>query len=319
MCLSLQQANIYIETSAVNWLAEKYSADDAIATKGLQSAKGNKWYLSPVTLWEILLTNNDKKREELIFFSQHLFYAYLLKSPSEIAIDYIEQHCPAVSLYKDFHNYSELGKVWTAINGDPGGTFLYDKVELANWTQQLKNISKKADKILHGIVLSTPLKKEEEKIQGLINLVYEHLPAVLKVEGAEKLQKLALLFLFYYMCVGIDLPQEPLDQYWQKNKVSDPLERLYFLINKAPCILEKGPFIEFAQMALHQIQLKASTGRGLFHDSLHCIYLPFVDAFFTNDDHFLSYKKLKQQPHHQKIYSISKDLVLTGKPVRIER
>ena len=201
--MQLLQTNIYFETSAVNFLAESYGAKDAIVTKGLQLAKGNRWYLSPVTLWEILLTTNPVDREQLIVFSQHLFYDYLLKSPAEICIDYIEQNCTPVQKYTDFHSSTEFAQLWTALCKDKQSTFQFDEQQLAEWTPHLKQISKKADKIINGITLSLKLEKEEEKLFHLFNLIYQSLPDKSEVPAIIELQKLADRFpvlLFVHWC-----------------------------------------------------------------------------------------------------------------------
>ena len=88
--MTLSNANFYLETSAVNYLADRFIYTDAIATKDLQLTKGNIWYLSPVTLWEIMLTSDKERRERIIFYCQHLFHEKLLNSPSEFIINYLK-------------------------------------------------------------------------------------------------------------------------------------------------------------------------------------------------------------------------------------
>lgn len=53
----------YLETSAVNFFMENRTVDDALATKQLQLNKGRDWRMSPVTLWEILMTSDEVLRE----------------------------------------------------------------------------------------------------------------------------------------------------------------------------------------------------------------------------------------------------------------
>lgn len=75
---------VYFETSAINFFAKKHTIDDAIATKAFQKIRGRVWCISPVTLWEIMLTANDSQKEDLIYFCQHLFDEELLPSPVPI-------------------------------------------------------------------------------------------------------------------------------------------------------------------------------------------------------------------------------------------
>lgn len=84
----------YFEPSALNYLAKKISIGDAIATKAYQNLKGNRWYISPVTIWEIFLTQDVFNREKIIYFAQHLFDLDLLPIPEEIIVNYIKAGCP---------------------------------------------------------------------------------------------------------------------------------------------------------------------------------------------------------------------------------
>lgn len=75
--------------------------------------------------------------------------------------------------------------------------------------------------------------------------------------------------------------------------------------------------MKFAVMARNQMKLKTKTGRGLFHDSLHCIYLPFVDFLFTADNHFIALRDLKIFDYYERIKSIKDDVKLTEKLTKI--
>jgi hypothetical protein len=79
----------YFETSAVNAFMEGRSVEDALATRQLQLTKGRDWCLSPVTLWEILMTSDEVRREQILYFCQHLFSQDLLPSPPELDISII--------------------------------------------------------------------------------------------------------------------------------------------------------------------------------------------------------------------------------------
>ncbi len=310
---------MYFETSAVNFLVDKLRVQDAIATKSLQLAKGNRWYLSPVVFWEVFLTGDDTRMEQIIFFCQHLFFNELLKSPSEIIIDYIERGLPRTQFYKEFHSNTSIAHVWKNAAGNPSVKFVFDKELLSDWTGYLKRASKKVAAIVNNIVFSIELDKEEEAMNVLINAVYENVDKAVKEKGVAVIQKLAILFIVYFLCLGIDLDARPVEDFWIRKGVQDKSDRLGFLLSHYPELLLRGPFFEFATMAVHQLNLKNSTGRGLFHDSLHCIYLPFVDVFSsTNDQHFTTYRDLRIQPYHKKIVSISKDVNLAGKFVEIE-
>lgn len=316
--MAVTGANMYFETSAVNYLVDNLRIQDAIATRSRQLAKGNKWYLSPVVFWEIFLTSDDKRRDQIIFFSQHLFYNELLKSPAEIIVDYIERGLPDTLFYKEFHSETTVAQIWRNAAGNPSVTFNFDKEVLNHWTNYIKRASKKIDAIVNNIVFSVELEKEEELINVVINSAYQGVGEEVKQKGIPEIQKLVILFILYYLCIGIDLDSQSVESFWRRKPVKNKSDRLDFLISNYPELLIRGPFFEFATMAFHQMKLKKSTGRGLFHDSLHCIYLPFVDIFFTNDEHFISYRELRFQHFHKKIVSISKESGLTGEYVEID-
>jgi hypothetical protein len=314
----MSSSNIYFETSAVNYLAQNLTLYDAIATRGLQLARGNRWYISPVTLWEILLTTEERVREELLFFSQHLFFDRLLKTPSEISIDYITSNCRKIQSYTEFHSGTDVANIWNSICKDSRMPFDFDHQALVDWTSHIKLISKKADKIINGIILSEELQTDEQKLSLLLQHIYESLPYKSDIKPIKQLQKLAIVFLFYYLCIGIDLTPEIIDAFWHLKGIQEPISRLYYLLSNYPSLIQQGPFMEFAIMAQNQIKLSPKTGRGLFHDSLHCIYLPFIDIFFTNDNHFISLRKLNIFQYHKKIKSIIHDVNYTGKLTKIE-
>ena len=225
---------------------------------------------------------------------------------------------PEVQYYKDFHSDTSVAEVWRKAAGNPSVTFNFDKGQLHKWTDYLKRASKKVDAIVNNIVFSIELDKEDEAMNVMINAAYDSVEGVVKGKGVKVIQKLAILFIIYFLCLGIDLDARPIEDFWKQRGVMDKSNRLDYLLVHYPELPLRGPFFEFATMATHQLNLKKSTGRGLFHDSLHCIYLPFVDVFFTNDQHFTTYEELKIQPYHKKILSISKDVNLGGKFVEID-
>ena len=91
------KSNIYLETSAINFLADKYSYQDGRETYTYHKMKGTRFYISNVSIWEILLTSNKEKREQLIQYIQNIGHPKLINSPSEMIINYIMK-----KLYLDF-------------------------------------------------------------------------------------------------------------------------------------------------------------------------------------------------------------------------
>ena len=54
---------IYVETSAVNYLANTMSVENARRTRAFQEVRQRHWYISPMVLFEIILTKDYWKRE----------------------------------------------------------------------------------------------------------------------------------------------------------------------------------------------------------------------------------------------------------------
>ncbi|HLX53720.1 MAG TPA: hypothetical protein VKR58_07255, partial [Aquella sp.] len=129
--------NIYFETSAVNFMLDGLTREDAIATRALQTAKGNKYFLSPVTLWEIMITTDEIRRESMLFLCQHLFYKYLLKSPSEIFFDDLEGPVNYDNNETMLYSNSQIGRVWTAVCVDPLTKMEFDAKALKDGTSYI--------------------------------------------------------------------------------------------------------------------------------------------------------------------------------------
>ncbi|UPT69962.1 MAG: hypothetical protein M0D53_12580 [Flavobacterium sp. JAD_PAG50586_2] len=176
----MSNANFYLETSAVNYLADRFIYADAIATKALQLTKGNIWYLSPVTLWEIMLTSDKERRERIIFYCQHLFHEKLLNSPSEFIINYLNAGCPLVEKRYDFHSKLSLSETWKDLVTDTQRTFIYDYEEFKQRMQLFQKLSKQIDKIINRIVLDTKVSDEELVIQNYVNHCFSQIEKKLK-------------------------------------------------------------------------------------------------------------------------------------------
>lgn len=309
--MKFSNSNFYLETSAVNYFVDNYRWQDALATKGLQNVKGNLWYLSPVTLWEILLTSNIEKREQIIFFCQHLFHEKLLNSPSEFIINYINSGCPLVEKPYDFHSKLSIAETWADICADKRKTFVYDYNELKAKMKAFQKLSKQFDKIINRIVLDINVSDEELSIQIFINNFYEKIKGQLKYHDPDyhKVIKISILLAFYILCLGAEMDSTPIKTYWQKIGIKEPIDRLNYAMNMYNDLILRGPFYQMAIMVYHQTSIKKSN-RGLFMDSLHSIYITYADIFLTNDDHFKTLREKDIHPNFSRLLHIS-DIQLT--------
>lgn len=305
--ITLSNRNFYFETSAVNYLVDRFGWNDALATKGLQNSKGNLWYLSPITLWEILLTSNKVRREKIIFFCQHLFHDQLINSPSEFIINYINAGCPLIENKYDFHSKLALNETWKNICDNKRLTFVYDYAALKGQMQQLQKFSKQLDKIINRVVLDITVSDDELSLQQFINYFYRQVKDELKYHDPDyhKVIKISILLIFYILCLEVDIDNTPIKKFWLSKGINHSIERLFYIMGNHKDLVFRGPFYQMAIMAFHQISLGHKSNRGLFMDCLHSIYITYSDIFITNDLHFKTLKEKKIHPNFSKLMHIT--------------
>ena len=129
---------VYLETSALNFLANWHSWSDGKATKIYHAEKGTRFYISPITIWEVLLTKDADQRERLIFYMQNIGHPALLKTPGELIIDYISRGMPLVERGPAPHSTSSLSRTWADIASDDRKTFVLDHESLTQLTVMVR-------------------------------------------------------------------------------------------------------------------------------------------------------------------------------------
>jgi len=116
---------VYFETSAFNYLLKSIRFESFLNTRELQRRRGRQLFVSPVTLWEAMLTGKDP--DFLLFAAQNLFSEQMLAAPSEIIVRYLLNAYPENKVnYKIFTDL-ELGNIWGRMAHDNSVTFEYDK------------------------------------------------------------------------------------------------------------------------------------------------------------------------------------------------
>lgn len=296
----------YLETSALNYFAKKYEYQDAIASKNLQTEKGNQYYLSPVTIWEILLIKDKAQREKIIFYAQHIFNENLLASPSEILIDYIKKGCPPFQKVQSYNSKSNLGKIWTKICIEKETTFEYDDQSLNQITQELKTLSQIINKIIITPTLKIHLSKKDERINVMISDLYQNIFRDSETDlHTIRMRRLSILITFYYLCLGIDITNDVINQYWDSLNIKDPIQRLMYISTNYPMFFQSGPIWVITNMVYFQSIHRKKINRGAIHDGLHCVYLPIIQRFITNDIQFKELKSIATRPFYQNIFHLS--------------
>lgn len=285
----MDNSTFYFETSAVNYLSGTMSTDDAMATKAYQKLKGNKWYISPVTIWEILITSDEYKKESLIFFSQHLFNERLLMAPSEIIVNFIRNGCPLVEEKYDIHSNLILSKVWTDICEDTKKTFVFEQDLLMKQVNIIRETSKFLERLLKTNDLDVSKVSEFIPAQTTIEGILNNLTIIkqnrdLIDDEMRQLYRIAIFFIMFILCAEMDLSPEPIQEFWRQVGLDSVLDRIQYIFSNYEILVHRGPFAEMALMAQSQFKYKSS--RGLLFDCLHSLYLPYINHFFTTDEHF---------------------------------
>jgi hypothetical protein len=163
-------------------------------------------------------------------------------------------------------------------------------------TRPIRELSKKLKNIIDDMCSKDCHRHEDDLFHGAMHKAFENLKLETEITASnEKLFKLSLVFLFFFVCIGMELDNTPIRNYWGKIKIDDPLERFDWVIENQPRIIVRGPVLEMAKMAESQFISANSSSRGLLHDCLHSVYCYYTDNILTGDDHF---KILKQNEEH---------------------
>jgi hypothetical protein len=298
----------YFETSAVNELMKDHSVEDALATKQLQLNKGREWRLSPVTLWEILMTSDEKRQDEIVYFCQHLFSRELLPSPAELIIPYIEQGMPKIEKERKLISKTAIANTWRELVDDRRRCFIYDGNELAGKAKLLQENTRNIHEIVkNGEFIISSIESFSSLDLSLSDLVNE-LPFIKsgeQVSNEERLAyKVSLYYIFMILCAEAELDNEVIKIYWNKIGVNSILDRTMYVIKELPELVHRGPFIIMACMTISQSQGKYP--RGVWFDSLHSMYLTYADKIFTSDGHFQGLREIISAPDLQsKIHNMN--------------
>jgi hypothetical protein len=281
----------YLETSAVNRLADE--VDDFDFLNFLQRALKIDFCVSSVVLWEVLLNSSASRKERLLFWLQSASSSYLLKSPSEILVAYLEAGLPLKdrkAFWYDRASKQNIARVWAKIHRKIERTLLGDLEELKERTAPLRQLSKLHTSLLDAMTDSGQEGYDDDYFHGAMLRLAGSLESDEDfVKNHERDVKTSLILAFYLVAIGVDLDNSPIQEFWatQHGDVSDPFERLEILISQYPKLFVRGPLAEMSLMMDMQSARSRSVNRGMIHDSLHTIYCYYSDNFVTDDAHFL--------------------------------
>lgn len=295
---------IYIETSAANYFLDNFNGAQAEATRRFQLSKGRHWFISTTVLWEVLQIQEKKDLDACLFLGSYLFHDRLLKSAAEIGIEYLEKGMPEYMILDSPFTNSTLGHNWQRACKDKSYSFYLDDSPFTEATKEIKRITRHiryfaGDKDGFDNLADEEIKKLANVLAEIYQVHFTDTPSNLVVQ----LRRVALLTIFIQLCLGLDIARNVIEEYWLRIKISDPIDRLTYLLEKFPDIASRGPFWNIANAILIQCEQLGKNSRGAFHDGLHSIYLPFVDVFLTNDNHFKALRDNALKEYRDSLYN----------------
>ena len=288
----------YLDTSGLNYFSDNVKDFDGFSL--LKKSLGFELYLSPITLWEVLLNPNESRRDYLVYWAQFNCAPELVKSPTEIILQYILAEChlkDRKAFFDEPHTKNKIGETWRNIHKNIECDLPIDFEELKERTKPMRDLSKK----LKSIIANMCDGEREEYDQDPFHISMQQVLSKLEINVApskenERIYKIALIFLFFTICIGFELENSGVRNYWKKKNLEDPFDRLDYLLEHNPKLMIRGPVLEMAIMANVQLSMENSKSRGMFHDCFHAIYCYYSHNFITGDAHFASLKD--KYDHH---------------------
>jgi hypothetical protein len=134
----------------------------------------------------------------------------------------------------------------------------------------------------------------------------------------KELSLLTIVFVFFFVCLGMELDNTAVRRFWHMVRIEDPFDRLEYLIAQHPYIFVRGPILESAKMAHVQIGGPNAKSRGLVHDSLHSVYCYYADHVISGDDHFRDLRDSTDHAAFQRII-MADDFAKVWKKIADER
>ncbi len=309
----------YLETSAINVFADEIV--DFNFNNGLQRAMKIDFCISSIGLWEILLNGDPSRKERLIFWTQFNCVDYLLKTPAEIVISYLEAGLPLKDrkrFWFDRASTQPLAETWKRIHGRRDRTILVEYDSLMKRTEPIRELGKMQKKLLDELTEKTSDSYQNEFFhQAYLTLQKTRGKPVDLPRSDEKLIKAALILTFFLVCIGIEPDNSAVEGYWESKGIVDPLERLNHFVTNEPLAIIRGPIIEMALMVHSQAKKGHSTNRGTMFDAMHAIYCYYADNFVSHDPHFVLLKELGGHEIYSRIISADSYLKLIREAIQL--
>jgi len=300
-----QVERVYFDTSGFNYFSQRLDYRSFLGTRDLQKMRGRELFISPISLWEIMLTPSDETADFLVFSAQHLFSPDMLATPSELVVRYLKSAYPVNKVNYSFFTQLDIGHTWRRMTSDASVTYEYDKDALIAHSAFLRRLSTNLSRIIK--YPQFPVSSAEiESTARVVQTVYECLEndGFLPLDSGERydsvlLYKIAVLFVLVIFIFKLDFDPRVMEQFWTEIGIpaTDLVARVMHVFEEYPRLLEHGPIMEMSIMAYHQLSLGVRN-RGSLFDSMHMVYAPYVHTIISADDDFRTLRDA--EPHYRR-------------------
>lgn len=285
----------YLETSAVNVLADQIA--DFSFVEALQKGMRIDFCISGIVIWEVLLNSSNSRKEQLLHWLQFNCADYLLKSPTELIVSYIRAGLPMKDkrgFWYDRKSVSELAQTWKRIHKKADRTIPVELSKLQERTAPIRQLAKMHRGLVDAMTDKTQDGYEDDPFHRMMvrlrrDLGFKGDP----LRRDEKRFKTTLILTLFMLCIGIELDNSPVRDFWQSTglQATQPFERLEYLIETHSSLFVRGPLVEMMLMVEAQGHDVNMSNRGMFLDCLHTIYCYYADNVISADRHFLALKE----------------------------
>lgn len=312
---------IYFETSAVNAFKDRMPWQTALNTKAYQNLRGRGYFISPVVIFEILTTKNATKREELIFFAQHLFEDTLLPSPEELIVNFLDGGCKRSEPEYHLISKGQTAEHWRRICEDRRKTLLYDEKGVQAQSSHCRELGKLLFDFHNHQEVQIPksdaITGANITIFGLVETYQLATKAELIDPDTRQHIGLITFLIVLILCAGITLDRMPIEEFWAKKGISQMDKRVHYIFSKHPELVSYGPFQLLA--AIIRVHTDRTFSRGMIFDCFHALYSVYADVFLTADAHFIQMRENfgRDTPIHHKIFHLDEieiNFVETSEP-----
>ncbi len=278
----------YIETSALNFLADELQDFDF--NELYQRVMKVDLCISPVVIWEVLLNSDNSRKDALIYWAQFNCANYLLKSPAEIVIEYLAAGAPLndrMAFYKNRATSLSIGTTWSNIHRKLDRTIPIELDNLKERSKPLRDLGRSYKEMIRYMTEENEHGNYADYFHRTMITLRKNLKTpIMQSRMNDALTKTSLILAFFIACIGVDLDNSPVREFWEPKGIEDPLDRFEHLIETIPIALVRGPLIEMALIIYSQAEMSAGTNRGTMFDALHSIYCYYSHNTVSNDPHF---------------------------------